>query len=106
MQNSHQFMLEASVGDKRAKRILKKVPFVVPAKMRVLIFNKLLEVDKENFYEYRGWDGETRITIRRSHVFEDGFRAFSDMRGNVPPMILLCGQHCLTLSLNQKQKSI
>ena len=40
-------MLEATAGDKRAKRILKKVPFVVAAKMRVLIFNKLLEVDKD-----------------------------------------------------------
>jgi hypothetical protein len=49
MRNSHQFRLEASTGDKRAKRILKKVPFVVPAEMRVLIFNSLLQVDKEKY---------------------------------------------------------
>ncbi len=42
-----QFEADVEVEDKRALRILKRIPFVVPTALRVSIFAKLIAVDKE-----------------------------------------------------------
>eukprot|EP01087_Luapelamoeba_hula_P017100 TRINITY_DN5363_c0_g1_i2.p1 TRINITY_DN5363_c0_g1~~TRINITY_DN5363_c0_g1_i2.p1 ORF type:complete len:863 (-),score=106.25 TRINITY_DN5363_c0_g1_i2:130-2718(-) len=78
MRNSNQFMLEVQVQEKRALRILKHIPFVVPCDMRVRIFQTLVEQDKELYEEYRGWSGSTHISIRRAHVLEDGFSSLNN----------------------------
>jgi hypothetical protein len=69
--------VEVMAGQKRALRILKHIPFLVPADMRFRIFTRLIAADKELVAEYRTWGGETRVTIRRDFVFEDGYAALA-----------------------------
>lgn len=43
------FMREVAQGEEHALAVLKFVPFTVPSDTRVLIFNKLVEIDKSRF---------------------------------------------------------
>lgn len=63
--------------NERALRILKHIPFLVPADMRFQLFNTLIMADKEEVAQYRSWGGETRVTIRREFVFEDGYSSLA-----------------------------
>lgn len=71
-------------GHKRALRILKHIPFLVPADMRFRLFTRLIAADKELVAEYRTWGGETRVTIRRDFVFEDGYSALAGSERTSP----------------------
>lgn len=86
--NTNQFEKDVLDANKRAQRIVKRIPFLVPAEMRFKIFKQLIEADQDNFEEYRSWGGEIRATIRRDHVFEDGYTQLAD-------------QERMSLNLNQ-----
>ncbi len=86
-------------GHKRALRILKHIPFLVPADMRFRLFTRLIAADKELVAEYRTWGGETRVTIRRDFVFEDGYSALAGSERTSPtnPLAHFTRFHLLTL---------
>ncbi|KAJ3049351.1 hypothetical protein HK097_009641 [Rhizophlyctis rosea] len=57
------------------QKILNNVPFVIPFDVRVKIFREWVRLDRNrNGLEDLQWHNPiARITIRRQHVFEDGF---------------------------------
>ncbi|KAL6068639.1 HECT-type E3 ubiquitin transferase [Balamuthia mandrillaris] len=64
------FKTDVAREDKRALRILKHIPFVVPTDLRVELFHQLVR-DMKNRIDPL----DTRITVRRDYVLEDGFDA-------------------------------
>ncbi|OZJ02434.1 hypothetical protein BZG36_04466 [Bifiguratus adelaidae] len=54
--------------------ILNNIPFIIPFEDRIALFRKFVDNDRERSREYDPfWFPNARATIRRSHVFEDGF---------------------------------
>ncbi|CAG8435448.1 9145_t:CDS:10 [Ambispora gerdemannii] len=63
-----------SISTSPRLEILSNIPFVIPFEERVKIFRKFIENDRErNYHNDFFLDRRTRATIRRTHVFEDGF---------------------------------
>jgi len=57
----------------KERRILKHIPFLVPATTRFRLFAHFIRDDKDQVEANRHWGYSTRIAIRRDSVFEDGY---------------------------------
>lgn len=55
--------------------ILNNIPFVVPFEQRVEIFRQFIQNDRRRNVDER-YGARVSATIRRNHIFEDGFNAF------------------------------
>ncbi|KAG9291049.1 hypothetical protein G9A89_012921 [Geosiphon pyriformis] len=54
--------------------VLNNIPFVIPFEERVKIFRRFVDIDRQrNYHNDFVLERRTRATIRRTHVFEDGF---------------------------------
>jgi ubiquitin-protein ligase E3 C len=66
------------ITNDKVSLILKNIPFVIPFSERVKIFHQLITQDKhalrldEHFFY-----GDTRVSIRRNFIFEDGFASLN-----------------------------
>ncbi|ORE07744.1 HECT-domain-containing protein [Rhizopus microsporus var. microsporus] len=56
--------------------ILNNIPFVVPFEQRVEIFQQFIQNDKKRNNIDERFRARVGATIRRDHIFEDGFNAF------------------------------
>lgn len=56
--------------------ILNNIPFVVPFEQRVEIFQQFIQNDKKRNSIDDRFRARVGATIRRDHIFEDGFNAF------------------------------
>lgn len=57
--------------------LLNNIPFVIPFEQRVEIFRMFVQNDKKRGHRIEDFFGRTKlgITVRRDHIFEDGFNS-------------------------------
>lgn len=65
----------------KERRILKHIPFLVPATTRFRLFAHFIRDDKDQVEANRHWGYSTRIAIRRDSVFEDGYSTLAALPG-------------------------
>eukprot|EP00794_Sanderia_malayensis_P014057 gene14057-15521_t len=77
-----QFLSELESNKKRSLIILKKIPHVVPHRVRVQIFRRWIESDKESLGIFKETSRPSAlVTIRRSRLLEDGYEQLSRLNG-------------------------
>nr|CAB3267459.1 ubiquitin-protein ligase E3B [Phallusia mammillata] len=70
---------EVEKGVARAKLIMEKIPFIIPHKDRVILFNSFVAADKNLLGISPGNDASIHIRVRRSRLVEDGFDQLSNI---------------------------
>eukprot|EP00795_Rhopilema_esculentum_P015545 gene15545-6809_t len=76
------FLADLDAEKKRAMVVLKKIPHVIPHNVRVQIFRKWIESDKESLGIYKDLSRPTALlTISRNRLLEDGYEQLSKLDG-------------------------
>jgi len=73
-------MRELMQQDGRRRLIAKHIPFVIPFETRVKMFYTFIDLDKEHSGAQIARGHGEKADIRRTHIFEDGYKAFMDAR--------------------------
>lgn len=65
--------------------VLAKMPFIIPFKSRVKVFQRLIEIDKEKNVpiSYFGPRNTLKADIRREYILEDAFNSFNNIGLNL-----------------------
>lgn len=71
--------LESAVGKVRAcQNILRYIPFIVPFEKRIQLFRKYINYDIQESHGHADWYRPVaNVSIRRGHVFEDGYASLN-----------------------------
>ncbi|KAI9264431.1 hypothetical protein BY458DRAFT_556842 [Sporodiniella umbellata] len=68
--------------------LLNNIPFVVPFEQRVEIFRQFIQNDRQRNLDDR-FGARVKATIRRDHMFEDGFNAFHTLGAGIKDRIAI-----------------
>ncbi|RCI03085.1 hypothetical protein CU098_001743, partial [Rhizopus stolonifer] len=68
--------------------LLNNIPFVVPFEQRVEIFRQFIQNDKQRNLDDR-FGARVNATIRRNHIFEDGFNAFHTLDAGIKDKVAI-----------------
>ncbi|KAH9925375.1 HECT-domain-containing protein [Epithele typhae] len=74
--------------------VLNNIPFAIPFDVRVGIFRRFVinDMERRGFTQWRGRMGTTRVTIRRTHIAQDGFDRLGDVDLKSPIAITFVDQ--------------